>query len=212
MRWAAVLAFMVLGAGSGFLWWRQGQEITGLRASAVASESSHRQEIAKLEARRAELEAQYQARLQKAGEDRGRLESEYRARLAELEAKLAKLRQTTDIKNPVLAILEPAATQRGPKRLTIGPEASHLLLVLPVDAPAGTEFQVDVSEQGSDKQVFVQKDLRAENDEVRLGLPAVLIPPGDYRLRLFRKDGGKLHLVREHVIEIVQGAKSQRPR
>jgi hypothetical protein len=212
MRWAAVLAFMVLGAGSGFLWWRQGQEITGLRAAAMASEASHRQEIAKLEARRAELEAQYQARLQKAGEDRGRLESEYRARLAEVEAKLAKLRQTTDVKNPVLAILEPAATQRGPKRLTVGPEVSHLLLVLPVDAPAGTEFQVDVSEQGSDQQVFVQKDLRAENNQVRLGLPAVLIPPGDYRLRLFRKDGGKLHLVREHVIEIVQGARSQRPR
>jgi hypothetical protein len=40
----------------------------------------------------------------------------------------------------------------------------------------------------------------------------VLVPPGDYRLRLFRKDGVKLHLVREHVIEIVAGAKSRPPR
>ncbi|MBW8877625.1 MAG: hypothetical protein JF614_21880 [Acidobacteria bacterium] len=213
MRWAAVLAFVALGAGSGFLWWRQGQEIAGLRAAVAASEALHRQEIAKLEARRADLEAQYQARLQKAGEDRARLESEHREQMAELEAKLAKLRQMTDVKNPMLATLDPADVQRGTKKLTVGPEVSHLVLVLPVNDPAGTELQVEISERSSGKQVFVQKGLWADvRGEVWLGLPALLVPPGDYRVRLFRKEGGKLHLVREHLIEIVAGAKIRPPR
>ena len=212
MRWAAVLAFVALGAGSGFFWWRQGQEIAVLRAAAEASEAAHRQAIAELEARRADLEAQYQARLRKAGEDRARLESEHRARLEELEAKLAKLRQATEVRNPLVATLEPGPALRGPTRLEVGPEISHLVLALPVDDPAGAEFQIEVSERGSDKQVFVQKGLRVDIlGEVRLGIPAALLPPGDYRLRLVRKEGGKLRLVREHLIDIIEKPERRPP-
>jgi hypothetical protein len=208
MRWAAVLAFVGLGTASGFLWWRQAQEIAGLRIATEASDAAHRQAIAELEARRAGLEAQYQERLRAAGEDRARLEAEHRARLEEVEAELAKLRQATDVKNPLLASLEARDVRRGPTRLTVGPEVSHLVLLLPVDDPAGTEFQIDVSDRHSGKQIFVQKGLRADDlGEVRLGLPAVLLPPADYRLRLFRKDGATLHLVREHLIDIEKGAR-----
>lgn len=207
-RWAAVLAFVVLGAGSGFLLWRQGREIAALHAAAEASAAGHRQAIAELEARRTDLEAQYQARLRKAGEDRARLELEYRAQLQELEAKLAKLRQATDVKNPMFAALGPATAQRGPTRIQIGPEVSHLILLLPVDDPPGTKFQVEVSERRSGKQVFLQKELQSDDlGEVRLGLPTALVPPGDYRVRLFRKDGAKLRLVREHLIDIEEAAR-----
>ena len=213
MRWAAVLAFVGLGAASGVLWWWQAREIAGLRAAAEASEAAHREAIAELEARRAALEAQYQARLREAGADRARLEAEHRARLQELEAQLEKLRQATDVKNPQLASLDPAATQRGPKRIEIGPEVSHLVLLLPVDDPAGTEFQVEVDEQPSGKQVFVQKGLQAAViGEVSLGLPAALVPPGDYRLRLFRKQGATLRLVREHLITIAEAPRRRPPR
>jgi hypothetical protein len=204
IRWAAVLAFVGLGAGSGFFWWQQGQEIAGLQAAAQASEAAHRQAIEELEARRADIEAQYQARLKEAGEDRERLESEHLARLKDLEAELAKLRQATEVKNPQLAALD-AGTPRGSTRLEIGPEVSHLVLLVPVDGPAGTEFQIEVSERSSGKQVLVQKGLRAYvQGEVRLGLPVVLLPPGEYRLRLFRKEGESLHLVRDNVIEIAK--------
>jgi hypothetical protein len=210
IRWAAVLAFVGLGAGSGFFWWQQGQEIAGLRAAAQASEAAHRQAIEELEARRADVESQYRARLKEAGEDRARLESEHLARLKELETEFANLRQATEVKNPLLAALEAADVRRGPKELTVGLEVSHLVLVLPVDDPVGTEFQVEVSGQHSGKQVFVQKGLRADVlGEVRVGLPAVLLPPGDYRLRLFRKEGGKLRLLREHLIEIAEESKSR---
>jgi hypothetical protein len=37
---------------------------------------------------------------------------------------------------------------------------------------------------------------------VRLGLPVALLSPADYRVRLFRKDGKALRLVREHLITI----------
>lgn len=204
MRWAAALAFVALGAASSFLWWRQAREIAGLRAAAAASEAAHRQAIADLEARRAALEAQYQARLKEAGADRARLEAEHKARLQELSAQIEKLRLATDVKNPMLVSLESADIRRGPARLTVGPEVSHLVLMLPAEGPARTELQVEVDEQPSGKQVFVQKGLRVDVNfgEVRLGLPAALLSSGDYRLRLFRKQGGKLHLVREYLIEI----------
>jgi hypothetical protein len=213
MRWAAVLAFVGLGAVSVFLWWRQGQEIAGLRAAAAASEAAHRQAIAELEARRADLEAQYQARLRKVGEDRARLESEHRKQLAELEGKIAKLRQATEVKNVLYASLEPDTTLRGPNKLELGPETSHLVLALTVYDPAGTEFQVEVSERYSGRQIFVQKGLRADvRGEVWLGIPASLLPPGDYRLRLFRKEGTELHRVREHLIEIAEEPERRLPR
>jgi hypothetical protein len=203
MRWAAVLAFLALGAGNGLLWWWQGEKITGLRSASAAREAEHRRAVAELEARRAALEAQYQARLREAGEDRARLEAEQRARLQELETELAELRQATEVKNPQIVSLEAGAIQRGSERVKIGPQASHLVLLLPVDDPEGAEFQVEVSERSSGKQVFVQKGLRVDSlGEVRLGLPVALLSPADYRVRLFRKDGKALRLVREHLITI----------
>jgi hypothetical protein len=206
MRWAAVFAFLVLGAGSGVLWWRQGREIAGLRAAKEASESAHRQAIAELEDRRGDLETEFQKQLRAAGENRARLESEHRVRLREIEAKLERLRQSTEIKNPmIITSLENAAALRGPTRIEIGPEVSHLVLLLSVDDPAGTEFQIEVSELRSGQRILVQKGIRADVlGEVHLGLPTALLPPGDYRLRLFRQEGGRLRLVREHVIDIEQ--------
>jgi len=206
LRWAAVLAFVGLGAGGGFLFWQQAREIAGLRTAAEASEAAHRQAIAALETRRAGLEAQYQEKLRAAGEDRARLEAEHRAQMQEVETELAKLREATDVRNPLLAELADRDIRRGPRQLAVGPEVSHLVLLLPVDDPAGTEFQIDVTDRHSGKEIFVQKGLRVDViGEVRLGLPAALLPPGDYRLRLFRKEGAKLHLVREHLIDIEKG-------
>ncbi len=162
MRWAAVLAFVLLGTGSGFLWWRQSQEIAVLRAAVEAEEAAHRQAIEDLEARRRDLEARYQEQIQKAGQDRARLESEHRARLQELETQVEKLRQATEIRNPVLAMFDLPGTQRGSTRVKVGPEASHVVLLIPVSDPAGTEFEVEILEQS-----FRQADLAPEGAPVR---------------------------------------------
>ncbi|HYH46556.1 MAG TPA: hypothetical protein VEG34_12805, partial [Thermoanaerobaculia bacterium] len=210
MRWAAVLVFAALGAGSGGLLWRKGQEIDDLRAAAAAGEAAHRQAIAELEARRADLEARYRAQLREAGRDRERLAADHRAQLEALEAQLAKLRQATEIRNPVLASLDPSAAVRGTTKLVVGPEVSHLLLYLPVDDPAGTPFQVEVSERSSNRPILLQKGLRSDaRGEVLLGVPAALTPPGGYRVRLFRKTAGELQLVREHVIEVEEDPRSR---
>jgi hypothetical protein len=213
MRWAAVLAFVLLGAGSGFLWWRQGLEIASLRAAAETGEAAHRQAIAELEARRTDLEAQYQAQLQKAGQDRTRLESEHRARLQELETQIEKLRQATEIRNPVLAILDSPGAQRGSTRVTVGPEASHVMLLIQVEDPADAEFEIEILEQGSGKRIWLQKGLRPDVvGEVRPGIPAALLPPGEYRLILSRRDDGKLFKVREQGITIVEEPRRRPPR
>ena len=63
------------------------------------------------------------------------------------------------------------------------------------------------------KSVFVQKGLRADDaGEVWLGVPAALLPPGGYRLRLLRKEGGQLHRVREHRIDVTEKPRPRPPR
>ena len=213
MRWAAVLAFVLLGAGSGFLWWRQGREIAGLRVAAEVERAVHLQAIAQLEARRTDLEAQYREQIQKAGQDRARLESEHRARLQELETQIEKLRQATEIRNPVLAIFDLPGTQRGTKDVEVGPGVSHVMLLIPVTDPAETEFEIEILEQGSGKRIWLQKGLRPDViGEVRLGIPTALLPPGDYRLILSRRDNGKLIKVREEGITIAEEPRRRPPR
>lgn len=212
MRWAAVLAFVGLGAGSGFIWWQQGQEIADLRTAVRASEAAHRQAVEELEARRAELEARYQAQLKEAGEDRARLEAEHLAQLKKLETEIEKLRQAGEVRNPLLATLNAADVRRGPMEIRVGPDVSHLVLTLPVDDRVGTEFQIEVSD-GSGRPILVQRGLRADVvGQVRLGIVAALLPPGEYRLRLLRKEGNRLHLVREHVIILEEEAEGRPPR
>lgn len=213
MRWAAVLAFVGLGAGSGLIWWQQGQEIAGLRTAARASEAAHRQAVDELELRRAEMEARYQAQLKEAGEGRARLESEHLVQLQKLETEIERLRQASEVRNPLLATLLAADIRRGPMELRVGPEVSHLVLTLPVDDRAGTEFQIEVSDGRSGKPMLVQTGLRADVfGHVRLGIVAALLPPGEYRLRLLRKEGSRLHMVREHVIVIEEETEGRPPR
>ncbi|HEX6899897.1 MAG TPA: hypothetical protein VF789_09290 [Thermoanaerobaculia bacterium] len=213
MRWAAVLAFVLLGAGSGFLWWRQGQEIAGLRAAMEAEEAAHRQALAELEARRRNLETRYREQIQKAGQDRARLESEHQARLRDLETRIEKLRQATEIRNPVLASFDLPGTLRGSIRVTVGPEASHVVLLIPVNDPAGAELEIEILEQSSGQRIWLQKGLRPYIvGEVRLGIPTALLPPGDYRLILSRRDNGKLLKVREQGITIEEEPRRRPPR
>lgn len=213
MRWAAVLAFVLLGAGSGFLGWRQSQEIAVLRAAAEAEEAAHRQAIVELEARRRDLETQYREQLQKAGQDRARLESEHQARLHELEMQIEKLRQATEIRNPVLAIFDLPGTQRGTKRVDVGPGASHVVLLIPVNDLAGAELEIEILEQSSGERIWFQKGLRPDDaGEVLPIVPTALLPPGDYRLILSRRDNGKLLKVREQGITIVEEPRRRPPR
>lgn len=203
-RWAAVLAFLSLGAAGGFLWWRQGEELQILQATMAAQEAAHAQAIAKLEERRQELEATHQAELAAVGADRARLEAEHQRALSELAEELAAWRRAREVKNPLLAELKPGDSQvRGSNKLTVGPEVSHLVLWLRVDDPAGTEFRIEVFEVPAGKEIFAQGDLKVDVlGEVSAGVPAALLPPGDYRLRLLRREGAELRLVRDHELEI----------
>ena len=198
---AGFAALLVFGSLFGV---RQWQEISRLRAEAAIRESAHRQAIAELEARKTKLEAEYRIRLRDAGLDRARIEKEYRTQLADLTAQLSKLQKSTEVSNPIVAALEASSAVRGRKStFKVGPEVSHLVLLLPVDDPAGTRFEIQVEERGTGKRIFTHGGLEADVlGEVRLGLPAALLPPGEYRLRLYRKQGAELRLVREHLIEI----------
>jgi hypothetical protein len=199
---ASILLMVTVGLAGGLLWQRERISDLGAERRRVADElrrerARSAEELRKVEEDIAKRDRRAAARLEeerrKAGEDRLLLESQ-----------IAKLRMATDVRNPVVARLEPEAAVRGsPTRFEIGPEVSHLVLVLRVEDPAGTEFQIEVSDRRSGRQVFIQKGLRADVvGDVRLGLPAALLPPGGYRLRLFRKDGRAARPIRERAIDI----------
>ena len=46
--------------------------------------------------------------------------------------------------------------------------------------------------------------LVSDSGEVRLGIPLALLPPGDYSLRLLRKEKGGWQRVQDHRFEIQQ--------
>lgn len=205
-------ALLLLAGGAGFLLWRQAGEIRDLHAERERQTEAHRGEIAALEREREALEASLRGELEAVGRERARVEEELRGRLAAVDQELARLRQATEVKNPIFAALDAGSAQRGStERRRVGKGVTHLVVMLPVGAPAGTRFRIEVYERPSGRSVLVMDDLATDElGEVRAGLPMSLLPPGRYRLRLLRLDGRAAHLEREHGIEI-QADPERRP-
>lgn len=208
----AAAALLLAAGGAGFFLWRQAGEIRTLQAERDRQAEAHRGEIAALERERAAIETSLRAQLEAAGQERARVEAELRGRLAAVDRELAVLRRATEVRNPLVAYLDLGSAQRGStETLSVGKWVTHLVVVLPVDDPAGTRFRIEVAEKPSGRSVLVVDDLAADvRGEVSAGLPLSLLPPGRYRLRLSRLEGGAAHLVREHGLEI-QAEPERRP-
>lgn len=210
-RWAAVLAFLGLGLASGLFWWRQSRQIEKLRVAAEQLESEHRLAITGLEAERAALESRYRERLAAAGADRERLIAEHQAQVEALETRIGALRRATDLRNPVFAALDSDDVVRGWAEVEVGPEASHVVLQIVVHDPEGTHFRIVVLDRRSGSEVFTATGLRADAlGTVSLGVPAGLLPPAVYRVRVERQDGETWHFVEEHRLEVEPHRRSSR--
>lgn len=202
---AASILLLVTGAFAGSLLWRQSREIHSLVREGEAASREHGREVERLEAERQRLKTEHGRDLAKAMAERAGIEQEYRERIAELDRRLGEVRRESDVVNPVIAVLAFPGDLRGEvKDLSIPRAASHLVLFLPLRGhqPA-PKYRVELLEKRSGKRIWANSELtRQKQEEIRTGLPASLLVPGEYRLRLLGLEDGQSHPLREHLLRV----------
>ena len=203
---AASILLLVATALVGSQLWRQQRRIETLVAAGELAGREHRREVERLAAERDRAAAALAELEEKAGETSARAEGELRQRISELERRLFELRRKATVVNPVIALLEAPGDLRGEaESLRLPPQASHAILLLPLgESPSASDYRIELTEMGSGKQVWSVDGLRPEEPgEIRVGLPASLLAPGDYRLRLIALEEGRpRRRVAEHLLRV----------
>lgn len=126
-------------------------------------------------------------------------------RLADLDRRLDEARRGSAVVNPVIAVLEPPSEVRGAGGEIVIPErASHVILFLPLrGATSSPEYRIEISVAESGQEIWTGEGLAPERPgEIRAGVPAALLPAGEYRLRLLGREDGELRLAMEYVMNV----------
>lgn len=207
---AASVVLAVLAAG---LVGYQQLELRELRAAAEHTTGELRRQVEELQAEGEDL----QQRLAATDERRAAAEREHAERVARLERRLAAVAAAGSITNPVLVALDPGLTTRGARVVALPPAASHLVFTLseiglegiagPPAAPGSRRYSMELWGDESGPRVWRAEDLQPnELDEIWAGVPAGLVPPGDYRLRLYLEEDGQRRLVQDFALSIERPA------
>ncbi len=129
-----------------------------------------------------------------------------------LERQLAAARLAgAAVANPVLAQLDLTAGLRGDLEQTLPPAATHLILFFGLgDTDRSPAYRLEVIAEPSGAAVWVQSGLRrSEYGEVMAGIPAAVLPAGEYRLRLLGVGEEPERLLGEHGLRVEQGSGSR---
>ena len=178
---AALLLVAAASVTGSWLWWRQGLE--NLASAGSMAEWQNRQEVSRLEAERDQLKADLQ-RFVEAGAASG---NPYLERLAELERDLAAARRVADAFHPFVATLHPPKDPRTEvTSLRLPEEASHLVLVLPLEEPSvKSGYRAELLDEEGEATLWASQRLTPNaSGEVTVGIPAERLDPGKYRVRL----------------------------
>lgn len=199
LRWAAGIAAVIgLGALAGL--WLQAGRISKLEEAAQRQQSATSEREAEFAAREQDLARQI-AESEKA---RQATEGKAQEQLAAASEDLRRAREAALIVNPVLVALTPNAAVRGEvEAIALPAQSSHLLLFLPVDQVVGGTLRLELLD-GSEGRVLWQRNPleRQKGHEISVGVPAALLPTGEFVLRLYRRERGKEELIREHRLRL----------
>jgi hypothetical protein len=178
--WA--LAATLLVAVLGFTLVQELDRVAKLRQEQELAESRHAGEVQKLEADKKNLDAAKLKAEQQAAAASATLES--------TREDLAQARKESVIANPELAILTRPGSTRGPVKIELDPNASHLLVLIPIkSAERRKKYRIELI---GGKEPWTSPDLEILSPgELRVGIPASLLPAGEVRLRL-RSTQGKV--------------------
>lgn len=121
---------------------------------------------------------------------------------------------TPEVNLPLISLYPRSALRGGREnRLEVPPATRWVHLVLTSDGlPRGAGYKLVMIDDAADHEVLSLGGLRPTSvGTFSIGLPAARIPPGNYRLLLFRLADGKRTLVHEYSLQIVaiEGAGSQ---
>ncbi len=199
---ASILLMVTLGLAGGLLWQkgqitdlahRNEEELRRERETHAGelrrTEEAHRREIAQRE----RLAAQR--------------EQEDRSRIADLEQRLDRAGQTRPLVNAPFVYLNPKDPVRGePDKYTLPPGASYLFLLFTVtDFRSFPEYRLEISNKDTGRSVWSSRGLHKTGTvELSVSLPRDLLPPGDYRFRLFGLKDGKAEPAGEYELRIAE--------
>ena len=203
-RWLALAASILIFVGSLALW-RQHLMIRELMTSQeIAEDESRRNRQLLADARqRAERELQ-QARVD-AAEARERELRKADEQLANLGRRLQEALRASTIRNPAIVALEPPGELRGNvDELQIPAGASHVLLLLPLrDVSPSPKYRAELMEKNTGQKIWAGDELIPMTPgELRLGFPASLLAPGEYRLRISGLEDETSRPMKECVLRI----------
>ncbi|MFY9822953.1 MAG: hypothetical protein WAM82_16345 [Thermoanaerobaculia bacterium] len=188
---ASVLLMVTLGLAGGLVW--QTGKISDLAAGRHRTEEELRQERERHAGELRQTEEAHRREIEERGRQAAQREQEDRNRIADLEQRLDRAGHARPLVNAPFVWLSPKDPVRGEPDVTIlPPGASYLFLVLAVtDFRPFPEYRLEIVNKDTGKPVWSSRGLHKTTiSEISVALPRDLLPPGDYRLRLFGlKDG-----------------------
>lgn len=200
---ASILLMVTLGLAGGLLW--QTGKITDL---AHRSEEELRRERERHAGELRQTEEAHRREIAERERLTAQREQEDRNRIADLEQRLDRAGQIRPLVNAPFAYLSPKDPVRSgePEIFIVPPGASYLFLVLIVNEfRPFPEYRLEISNKDTGKAVWASRGLHRTNiSEISVALPRDLLPPGDYRFRLFGLKDGKAEPVGEYERRIAE--------
>ncbi len=200
---ASVLLMVTLGLAGGLVWQRG--EIADLAAVRVRTEEDLRRERETRAGVLRQAEEAHRREIAERDRQTAKTLQEDRDRIADLEKRLDSAGHARPLINAPFALLNPKDPTRGePDAVPLPPGASYLFVILTStnlrDFP---EYRLEIVNKDTGKPVWSAAGLhRTGLLEVSVALPRDLLPPGDYRLRLYGLRGGKAELAEEYEMRI----------
>ena len=196
---ASVLLMVTLGLTGGLLW--QDRRLDDLTTERARTEQELRQERERL------IRAEEQHRRQLSDAERRAEEArrQDRERIADLERRLAETPRPGALLNVPLVDLGPKDPVRGELREITLPKGVDLffLLLSIADTRPFPSYRLEIADKDTGRVVWRGEGLEASRlNEVTLALPRDVLPPGDYRLRLYGLKNGKADEVGEYEVRI----------
>jgi hypothetical protein len=183
---------VTLGMAGGLVWQRG--EIADLAAVRARTEEDLRRERETRAGALRQAEEAHRREIAERDRQTAKTLQEDRDRIADLEKRLDSAGHARPLINAPFAVLNPKDPTRGePDAFLLPPGASYLFVILTAANPRDfPEYRLEIVSKDTGKPVWSAAGLHHTGLlEVSVALPRDLLPPGDYRLRLYGLRGGK---------------------
>jgi hypothetical protein len=200
---ASILLMVTLGLAGGLLW--QTGKLSDLAAGRQRTEQELRREREKHAGDLRQAEEVHRREIAARDQQAAKREQEDRTRIADLEKRLDSAGHARPLVNAPFAFLSPKDPVRGePDAVSLPSGASYLFLVLEVaNLRSFPEYRLEILTKDTNASVWSASGLHKTGvTEVSVALPRDLLPPGDYRLRLYGLGKGKAEVAGEYEMRI----------